>query len=174
MKGYKLCVLGFPGVGKTAMAKRYETGEFIDNYKTTIGLEIITKNVEIEGEEVKLSIWDIAGTTKFETIEKDVFKEMHGCIIVYDITNRRSFDDLHIWTNRLIDNHDIISKYVIKILVGNKKDLNLSRQVYYDETREYWERSAIQTYETSAKTGENIDKVFSDLITDIYNSHNRR
>jgi small GTP-binding protein len=173
MKGYKLCVLGHPGVGKTSMIKRYETDEFPEKYGSTIGLDFITKTIEIEREEVILSIWDMGGSTRNVKIEQSFFKGMHGCLLVYDITNRHSFNELHVWTNKLIDYHDITSKNVIKILAGNKKDLESSRQIDYGETQEYWKRNAIPAYETSAKTGENIEKVFTELITDVYKSHNR-
>lgn len=172
MKAYKVCILGFPGVGKTSIVKRYETGEFREDWKLTIGLDFITKEVEIKGETVKFTIWDMGGSTRNEEVETTLLKGMHGCLLVYDITNRRSYDELHVWTNKIIDNRDIINCSV-KILVGNKKELESSRKVDYGETQEYWERSAIPAFETSAKTGENIEKVFTELINDVYKCHNR-
>jgi len=171
MKGYKLCVLGYPGVGKTAMIKRYETGEFKTDYKLSIGMDFITKELEIEGEKVITTIWDFGGSTKFEKIAETIFKGMHGCLIVYDITNKKSFENITFWINQIVDNRDIISDKVIKILVGNKKDLSSLRKVEFWETREYWERSGIETFETSAKTGENIEEAFSALIKQVYKIH---
>ena len=172
MKLYKICVLGFPGVGKTSIIKRYETGGFSEDRNLTIGLDFITKELVIKGEKVKFTIWDMGGSTRNEKAEKAMFNGMHGCLLVYDITNRRSYDELHVFTNKIIDYRDIISGGTTN-LVGNKKDLESSRQVEYGETQEYWERGAIPATETSAKTGENIEEVFTELMNDIYKSQNR-
>ena len=65
MKGYKLCILGYAGVGKTSLIKLYETGEFPEQYGATIGMDFITKIIELQGEELRLSLWDFAGTNSW-------------------------------------------------------------------------------------------------------------
>jgi small GTP-binding protein len=169
MKGFKICVLGNPGVGKTSIIKRYETGEFRTDYKLTIGLDIITKKITIEGEEVILSIWDFGGSTKFEKKAEKLFKGMHGCFIVYDITNRRSFEDIPIWLDRIKEHQTIMSDTVVALLVGNKLDLIDSIQVKAEEVKAYIkEIILLGQYNTSAKTGQYIEDAFMVLIKNVY------
>ncbi|MFX1376819.1 MAG: Rab family GTPase [Promethearchaeota archaeon] len=165
---YKLSLIGDGGVGKTSMVQRYVHGIFKADYKATIGTFISKKECKFDeiNTSVRFMIWDLAGQNQFQRLWPDYLTDSHAGIIVYDITNRESFENVKKW-------YDIIKKVafpnIVLILVGNKIDLADSRQIELDEAVELARDLGIFYIETSAKTNENIDGVFEWIALQIIN-----
>ncbi|XP_051995366.1 ras-related protein Rab-35-like isoform X2 [Xyrauchen texanus] len=115
---FKLLIIGDSNVGKSSLLLRFADNSFSGSYITTIGVDFKIRTVEIDGERVKLQIWDTAGQERFRTITSTYYRNTHGVIIVYDVTNPESFINVKRWLNEISQNCD----NVCKILVGNKND----------------------------------------------------
>ena len=167
---YKLSLIGDGGVGKTSMVHRYVHGIFEANYKATIGTYISKKECEFKelGTSIRFMIWDLAGQSQFERLWPDYLTDSRTGIIVFDITNRESFEHVKKW-------YDIITRvalpHTVLILVGNKVDLDTSRDVSAEEGIELAKELGIYYMETSAKTNENVDDVFEWIALRIINKN---
>ncbi|MFX1418360.1 MAG: Rab family GTPase [Promethearchaeota archaeon] len=165
---YKLSLIGDGGVGKTSMVQMYVHGIFKADYKATIGTFITKKECKFKelGTSVRFMIWDLAGQTQFERLWPDYLTDSRAGIIVFDITDRQSFEHIKKW-------YDIITRValpnIVLILVGNKVDLNTSRVVSTEEGMELAKQLGIYYMETSAKTSENIENVFEWVAIQIIN-----
>jgi len=113
---------------------------------------------------VKLQIWDTAGQERFKTITASYYKGAHGIILVYDITDRQSFKDIENWLAE-VDKYG--NENVVKLLVGNKSDLEASRQVKTEEGKTLADSLGIKFLETSAKDAVNVEKAFTTLSNEI-------
>ena len=165
---YKLSLIGDGGVGKTSMAQRYVHGIFNADYKATIGTFISKKECNFDElkTSVRFMIWDLAGQSQFQRLWPDYLTDSRAGIIVYDITNRESFENVKKW-------YDIITEVafqnIVLILVGNKVDLDESREISTDEGMELAKNLGIYYMETSAKTNENVEDVFEWIALQIIN-----
>jgi small GTP-binding protein len=115
----KLLLLGDSGVGKTGLIMRYCDNTFPMSFASTIGVDIKIKLINIKGEKVKLQIWDTAGQERFKTLTTNVYRGVHGLMLVYDISDEFSFSNVRNWMMHL-DKHT--DKWTVRILVGNKVD----------------------------------------------------
>ena len=130
-------------------------------------MELISfKKIEIENDIILFQIWDTAGEERYKSITNVYFKDASGVFIVYDITNRKSYENIDNWFNVLDKNTEII-------LIGNKQDLS-EREVQYKEGQSKAIEYKIDFYEVSAKTGENINKAFSTLFNKIYKKYKKK
>ena len=160
---YKILLLGDSSVGKTCILTRYSDNIFQEEHMATIGLDFKIKNVNLDnGKTVKVQIWDTAGQDRFKSITKNYYKGAHGIILIYDVTFRRTFDNVKNWINIIKEE---VSDKVSIILVGNKIDDGDKRVVTTEEGQGIANEFGLSFFETSAKTGENIDRAFNDLIT---------
>lgn len=165
---YKLSLIGDGGVGKTSMAQRYVHGIFKADYKATIGTFISKKECSFNElkTSVRFMIWDLAGQSQFQRLWPDYLTDSRAGIIVYDVTNRESFENVKKW-------HSIITEVafqnIVLILVGNKVDLDDSREISLDEGMNLATELGIYYMETSAKTNEYIDDVFEWIALQIIN-----
>ena len=123
---FKLLVIGDSGVGKSCILLRFSDDVFTDNFISTIGVDFKIKKLDINGQQVKMQIWDTAGQERFRTITSSYYRGAHGIIIVYDITNKESFDHVERWLNEI---KTFAGDNVEKVLVGNKCDLESKRVV---------------------------------------------
>ena len=162
--GYKIIVVGSSGVGKSAMVQNLITGSFREEEQPTIGVEFKPYTIQVEGEDVKLQIWDTAGQERFKSVSKAYFRNALGGILVFDITNRDSFDDLVNWLN---DMRQLCAPNASILLIGNKVDLEDDRVIVESEANSYAERYNLNYMETSAKSGKNIQEAFVRLGTEI-------
>ena len=160
----KYIIIGDGGVGKSNLLLRYSHGQFNPEYQVTIGVEFGIKDVDIGNNTFRIQIWDTAGQENFKSITRSYFKNSICAIICYDITRRDSFDNVSSWIE---DCKAQCYKSVHMVLVGNKTDLNERRVVTTDEGKELADKLGISFYETSAKTGENVEKVFEDSLNEI-------
>ena len=161
----KLILIGDASVGKTNILTKYLKNEFDPNSKATVGVELGTKNIQIDNKIIKVQIWDTAGQERYKAITSTYYKGAKGAIIVYDITRKITFDNIEKWIGDLKVNGD---ENIIIFLVGNKSDLNDNREVSKEDGLNKSEKFNIPFLETSALCGENISKVFEELIQKVY------
>lgn len=155
----KLLTIGDSGSGKTSLLMKYTVGTFSPTFITTIGIDFKVKNIQINNKFVKLQIWDTAGQERFRTITTSYYKGSQGIFIVYDVTDRDSFINVKKWIANIEQFADL---HIAKILIGNKSDLQ-ERVVSKEEGQKLANEYKIQFFETSAKTGDNVDKAFDTL-----------
>jgi Ras-related protein Rab-1A len=157
---FKFLLIGDSGVGKSSLLLRFADDTYTESYISTIGVDFKIRTIDIDSKIIKLQIWDTAGQERFRTITNSYYRGAHGIIIVYDVTDRESYENIKIWLAE-------IDKYakddVCKLLVGNKSDLVLKREIDTSEAKEYADSLGIEYIETSAKNSINIQKPFEDL-----------
>ncbi|MFW9822477.1 MAG: GTP-binding protein [Candidatus Thorarchaeota archaeon] len=165
---YKLSLIGDGGVGKTSMVQRYVHGIFQADYKATIGTFISKRECNFEelGTSVKFMIWDLAGQSQFQRLWPDYLTDSRAGIIVFDITDRESFDHVKKWYEIIIK---VAFPNITLILVGNKSDLEGDRVVTTEEGMNLAKELGVYYMETSAKTNENIEEVFEWVALQIIN-----
>eukprot|EP01061_Rhynchopus_euleeides_P036298 TRINITY_DN611_c0_g3_i1.p2 TRINITY_DN611_c0_g3~~TRINITY_DN611_c0_g3_i1.p2 ORF type:complete len:214 (+),score=110.79 TRINITY_DN611_c0_g3_i1:355-996(+) len=156
---FKMVIIGDSGVGKSNLMTRYTADEFSMESQSTIGVEFMNKSLEIEGRDVKVQIWDTAGQERYRSVTRSYYKGAAGCLLVYDITNRDSYDAVEQW---LQDAKNLAGQDVVVLLVGNKSDLGGSerRQVTHVEASTYAQQQGLMHFETSAATGDFIEEAF--------------
>jgi len=166
---FKLILVGDSYVGKTNILSKYIKNEFNLSTKSTVGVEFGTKILKIEDKIIKAQIWDTAGQERYKSITSTYYKGAKGAFIVYDITNRLTFESVDKWIQDLNLNSD---KNITLLLIGNKKDLADKRDVTTEEGEEKAKSFGLAFLETSALTGENIDKVFDNMLKEVYTKLN--
>ena len=158
----KYVIVGDASVGKSNLHLRYTHGEFREEYQLTIGVEFGSNNLVINNNIYRIQIWDTAGQENFRSITRSYYKNSACALIVYDITRRESFVSLSDWIE---DCKNSSPKTVVMVLVGNKCDLAQNREVNEEEGREFAEKHGMLFFETSAKTGQNVEEVFKQSAT---------
>ena len=165
---FKIVLIGDTSVGKTNILSKYLSNEFDPDSKATVGVEFGTKDFKIENNIVKVQIWDTAGQERYRSITNAYYKGAKGSLLVYDITNPKTFESLDKWLSDLKTNGE---EKISIILVGNKTDLEDQRKISVEQGKEKAEFYKLAFIETSALNGNNIEKAFSELITDVYKNH---
>ena len=159
---YKLLLLGDSTVGKTCFLIKYSDQSFQDIHMATIGLDYRVKTMKLKNnKEVKIQIWDTAGQDRFRSITKNYYKGSHGIILIYDITNRRTFENVQQWISQI---REETSQNVVIYLIGNKIDMKEERKVSTEEGKKLADELGLPFMETSAKEGININEVFDDIV----------
>ena len=158
----KYVIVGDASVGKSNLLLRYTHGQFREEYQLTIGVEFGSSNITIDKNVFRIQIWDTAGQENFKSITRSYYKNSACALIVYDITRRVSFENLSDWIE---DCKNSSPKTVFMVLVGNKCDLEENREVTEEEGKEFAERHGMLFFETSAKTGKNVEEVFTQSAT---------
>ncbi|KAL6880052.1 hypothetical protein ACP4OV_011617 [Aristida adscensionis] len=156
--------LDAPGVGKSCLLLRFSDDTFTTSFITTIGIDFKVRTVELDGKRVKLQIWDTAGQERFRTITTAYYRGAMGILLVYDVTDESSFNNIRNWI-RNIEQH--ASDNVNKILVGNKVDMDSKRVVSTAQGQKLADEYGMQFFETSAKTNQNVEQVFFTIARDI-------
>ena len=155
---FKLILIGNSGVGKSCILQRYTKHTFEESYKCTIGVDFLMKSIIINGQNVKLQLWDTAGQEKYKSMVSSYYRGANVALVVFDITSRPSFEALPIWIENYYKNGPEQKNI---ILIGNKKDMEDERKVSQEEAEKFSETNNMMYFETSAKEGENIDYVFN-------------
>merc|ERR1712127_775766 len=124
---------------------------------TTIGIDFKIKNIDIDGTKIKLQIWDTAGQERFRTITTSYFRGAQGILLVYDVTERDTFDNIANWVSQIQQHADV---HVNKIMIGNKCDMEDQRKVSTAEGQALADEYGIKFFETSAKSDINVDEAF--------------
>ncbi|KAJ1757534.1 Ras- protein Rab-14 [Coemansia sp. RSA 1807] len=160
----KFIVIGDMGCGKSSLLRQFTEGAFSEKTNHTIGVEFGTKVVDVRGERVKIQAWDTAGQERFRSVTRSYYRGSIGTILVYDITNRETFESLERW---LSDARQLTPARSIFVLVGNKADDAQRREVSFDEGKTYADENGMLFAEASAKTGSKVETIFMDLASQI-------
>ena len=161
---FKYIIIGDPSVGKSNLLMKFAHNKFTDEYQATIGVEFGAKNISFNNQIYRIQIWDTAGQENFRSITRAYYKNSVCAMVVYDITNRDSFEHVQNWIQ---DVKDQSPKTVLIVLVGNKIDLEENRAVSYDEGSEFATKNGLIFEETSAKTGQGIEEIFMKSAKEI-------
>ena len=161
---FKYIIIGDPSVGKSNLLMKFAHNKFTDEYQATIGVEFGAKNITFNNQIYRIQIWDTAGQENFRSITRAYYKNSVCAMVVYDITNRDSFEHIVNWIQ---DIRDQSPKTVLIVLVGNKIDLEDKRVVSYDEGSEFAIKNGFIFEETSAKTGQGIEEIFTKSAKEI-------
>jgi small GTP-binding protein len=165
---FKIVVLGDAAVGKTSLINMYIEQSFSEDYKPTLGANIIRKDVYVDkiNASVRLIMWDLAGQEKYNVIRSMYFQGCVGALLVYDVTRSNTFETID--SKWLKDFKKYVKKEGTYILIGNKVDLKDERVVSTEEGENYAKKiEASDFIETSAKYGENVEQAFNNLVHQI-------
>ncbi|KAM6112408.1 ras-related protein Rab-13 [Phoenicopterus ruber ruber] len=168
---FKLLLIGDSGVGKTCLIIRFAEDNFTSTYISTIGIDFKIRTVDIDGKKIKLQVWDTAGQERFKTITTAYYRGAVGIILVYDITDEKSFENIQNWMKSIKEN---ASAGVERLLIGNKCDMEGKRKVQRDEAEKLAKEHGIRFFETSAKSSVNVEEAFSTLARDILQKSSRK
>jgi len=163
---FKLLLIGDSGVGKSCLLLRFADDTYTESYISTIGVDFKIRTIELDGKTIKLQIWDTAGQERFRTITSSYYRGAHGIIVVYDVTDQESFNNVKQWLQE-IDRY--ACENVNKRLVGNKCDLTNKKVVDYTSAKEYADQLGIPFLETSAKNATNVEQAFMTMAAEIKN-----
>jgi Ras-related protein Rab-1A len=161
---FKLLLIGDSGVGKSCLLLRFADDTYTESYISTIGVDFKIRTIKLDEKTVKLQIWDTAGQERFRTITSSYYRGAHGIIVVYDVTDRESFNHVQHWMQE-IDKY--ANEGVIKLLVGNKSDLQSKKVVSYDEAKQLADSMGLILLETSAKNAHNVEQAFTKMANEI-------
>jgi Ras-related protein Rab-1A len=165
---FKIVLMGDARVGKTSYADRLCVNSYHNDYRSTLGVDFHCKNVILHDNIViKTHIWDTAGQDKFRSIVETYYKEVAGAVIMYDITNRNSFNRIEEWKSRIYK-YQINNINIPIILIGCKTDIDFKREVTKNEAEEYANKNNMLYYEISNKKGINVEESYKKLIYDIF------
>ncbi len=160
---YKILLLGEAGVGKTALVRRFAHRIFEKDYKATLGVDMITKTIKLGSTEIPIQIWDFSGQELFGSLRAQFYLGATAALLIYDVSNHQSFDQLERWNDELMTN---VGKIPL-VLVGNKTDLTLLRVISSIDGDKKATGLDATHFTTSAKTGKNVDKVFETIASQI-------
>jgi Ras-related protein Rab-1A len=172
---FKIIIIGDSGVGKTSILSRYADDSFTESHISTIGVDFRFKTISIENkytnelEQIKLQIWDTAGQERFKNITSAYYRNADGLVVVYDITDNKSFDNISIWLSE-------VRKYMENskpiIIIGNKSDRE-DRQVTFEELEQFSKKNNFLYLETSARQDNNIELLFMKMaVACLYDKNN--
>ena len=167
--GFKLILMGNSGVGKSCILCRIkDPDKFNTDLMPTIGMDFNITTVQVEGKTIKIKLWDTAGQERFRTVIKAYYRNVVGGFLVFDVKDRKSFDELSKWMEDAKEG--AYPRGFIFVLVANKidEDDNQPRVVSQKEAKEFAQRFGMDYIETSARTGQNIDELLPLLASRVY------
>jgi Ras-related protein Rab-1A len=168
---YKAIIIGDTGVGKTALLMRLTDNVFRESYVSTIGVDVKNNIFKVSDKLVKLQMWDTAGQERFRTITQSYYRGADGIIIVFDVTDKDSFDSTSHWMHEI----DKANFDCVKFLIGNKTDLQEKRQVSFEEAQKFSKNHSFDYFETSAKvSGLNVRQAFSKVAEKLLKTRDQR
>ncbi|KAJ1903918.1 GTP-binding protein, partial [Tieghemiomyces parasiticus] len=143
---------------------RFSDDSFTPSFITTIGIDFKIRTIELDGKRIKLQIWDTAGQERFRTITTAYYRGAMGILLVYDVTDERSFNNIHNWIRNV---EQYANEGVNRILVGNKCDMDEKKVISKEQGQALAEEHQIRFLETSAKSNINVEEAFFSLARDI-------
>ncbi len=163
----KLIILGDSGVGKSNIILRYIDNKFCEIYLLTPGMDVKKTTVNLKGRKIRVQLWDTAGQEKYKSMTRNLLVKVQGFLLVYDITNKESFNNLGSWIKTI---RDECGTLVPIIIVGNKSDLENGRSISKNQAMEFARNEKVEYIETSSKSGENITKAINMLVLKVLDS----
>jgi len=160
----KLLLIGDSGVGKSCLLLRFSDDSFTTSFITTIGIDFKIRTLELDGKRIKLQIWDTAGQERFRTITTAYYRGAMGILLVYDVTDESSFNNIRLWIKNIEQN---ASDNVNKLLIGNKCDMSDKKVVDTGRGQKLADEYRIKFFETSAKNNINVEQAFYSIARDI-------
>lgn len=162
----KILLLGKEGVGKTSVAKRLITGAFNMSFKSTMGLDILAHAKNVDGVNYQLQIWDFGGQEVFKSIRRNFYDASNGIILIFDLTDPSSLDRARLWVTEASEN---LKEDIPVVIAANKHDLVDKIKIGDEEANEFVSVSNLSgpLLKTSAKSGENIEELFEEVIREI-------
>ena len=154
---FKILLAGNTSVGKSSIFLRFVDNIWNDAFVPTIGVDFKIKTLNINYKNVKLQIWDTAGEERFRTIISSYYRGAHGILLIFDLTEIESFNNLNNWLAEIEKN---ANKNVVKVLIGNKCDLEDKRVISFEKAKDFADSNNMQYIETSAKIDKNITNAF--------------
>jgi small GTP-binding protein len=164
---FKVLLCGNSSTGKTSLIKKYIDNEINENTISTIGVDYNSKIFKIKEKLIKIMIWDTAGQERFRSIISCYFKGAHGIILVFDISSKKTFDDLSYWMDTIFTYGELDKNL---ILIGNKTDLE--RNVSFEEANKFALDNNMKYYETNIYDNK-IDDIFLQIVNDIYERYEK-
>ena len=164
----QLLIIGDSTVGKTSILSRYSNGTFNASYLATVGLDNFTKDEIINNKTVRIKMWDTAGQERYKSLTKGFFRNAQGIMVVYDVTNSETFENLKYWINSIKTHMDSEIDKIAIIIIGNKIDAE-EREIKYEEAELFCKDHNYPYFETSAKTGKNINETINFLVNEVIN-----
>lgn len=170
---FKVVVAGSKSVGKTSLIRRYSTGKFDKSTLSTIGVDFETKKLNVDGTDILLNLWDFAGEKKFRVLLPSYVSGASGALLLYDITNKDSLNDIHDWMSVI---SSVPNSPKTKLLIEAKIDLENQRKVKREDAQKLFDKYEFkgEIIATSAKTGENVDNAFQVLGREILKNSLRK
>ncbi|XP_062510415.1 ras-related protein Rab-39B-like [Corticium candelabrum] len=163
---FRLILIGDSTVGKSSLLRQFTEGRFIEVSDPTVGVDFHARIVNLDGVPIKLQLWDTAGQERFRSITRSYYRNAAGGLLVYDITNRTSFEHVKEWLDEA--SRCAEPNRVVFIMVGHKTDQVKQRRVTTQEGEQLAEQLGIQFVETSAKSGTHVEDAFYKVAKEIY------
>ncbi|KAK9452904.1 ras family-domain-containing protein [Dipodascopsis uninucleata] len=160
----KLLLIGDSGVGKSCLLLRFSEDSFTPSFITTIGIDFKIRTIDLDGKRIKMQIWDTAGQERFRTITTAYYRGAMGILLVYDVTDEKSFNNIRNWFSN-VEQH--ASEGVNKLLIGNKCDWEEKRAVSAEQGKALANELGIPFIEASAKANINVEEAFISLARQI-------
>ncbi|XP_070570867.1 dnaJ homolog subfamily C member 27-like isoform X2 [Ptychodera flava] len=160
----KIVALGSVGVGKTCLIKHFCESKFTPAYQATVGVDYGFKIQNVLGTDLRVHLWDLSGHPDYADVRAELYIETQACFLVYDVTNPSSFEQLDIWLKELV-RCGASNSYLV--VVANKVDLGAKRVVSSDDGKKWAAAHKLKYYETSAQSGDGVNKMFTDLLTAV-------
>ncbi|KAK3705840.1 hypothetical protein RRG08_058921 [Elysia crispata] len=162
-KTLKLCLFGDVGVGKTSLTDRFITGMFDRRYIPTYCARHHHKYLDTPDGEIYIQVWDTSGTRRFRSVDSRLLQDFNGAVLLYDVTNLSTFCSIQQYWLQWVQ--AVAPADLRLVLVGNKVDRSSSRQVKEEVARQLSREHGVDFYETSAKSGQNVEKVFLEAVS---------
>ncbi len=167
---FKIVVCGDPGVGKTSTILRFTDDAFTRTYIATLGVSISEKRFKVNNNYVYFILWDIAGQVKYELMRRHFYKGAEAVVLIFDLTNHKSFESIANWYQDLRKNNLQFKESLIGIILGNKEDLTNKRQINSEEALKLAKELNLEYVETSALTGKNVEESLFKLAKNLIDS----
>ncbi|KAL6046796.1 Ras-related protein Rab-24 [Balamuthia mandrillaris] len=163
----KVVLLGMHNVGKTCLVDRYLHGRFTEDVTATVGAAFGAKKVSVGEEELTLGIWDTAGAERYESMSRIYYRGARAALVCFDLTKGDTWAKVRFWVNELIANEKDCALYIVGTKLDCIEDGSETRKVRPEAVKEYASNIGARLFETSARTGQNVDELFQTVAEDF-------